>query len=119
MRVEKIPEKKVKEVLEYFKNTDFSISLGRRRRKLVITCPKCNRKGILKLVKKGRNYRFQIEHWILYGDDPAQLSARQRTEKCLITFHDEELFRKILNIYVERFDLSPNFRKWLEFYEIL
>ncbi|MBE8540392.1 hypothetical protein [Geoglobus acetivorans] len=118
MKKGEISEEEIQKILENLKNV-IPKGSSRKSKDNIITCPICNRKGILRLVKKGRNYRFHIEHWIVYGSDPDFLTLRQRTDKCPITFHDEELFKEVLKIYMERFELSHNFRKWLEFYGFL
>ena len=91
----------------------------KRRRELIITCPLCGREGILKLKKRGANYKFYIEHWIVHGEDRESLPLHKKNDKCLVTFHDEDLFREILSIYLENFEPTPEFYEWLEFYGFL
>ena len=118
MKKEEISEEEIKEILENLSSVNLETT-SRKSKEAIITCPMCNRKGILKLIRRGRNYKFHIEHWIVHGPDPGLLTLRQRTDKCSITFHDEGLFKEVLKTYMERFEIPSKFREWLEFYGFL
>ena len=76
-------------------------------------CPKCGRKGLLKLVKKKKKYYFRIYHWILYKFE-VDLTVRQRNDICKVTIHEEELFFKLLDEYSKVTKVKPEVFEWLK-----